>query len=228
MAKPCSLRPRSQVESPKRLFQSSLRKRQVALKLTDCANARFVSSSESSAQQFQLDSFPVSASSDERAWFAVFTTPQHEQSVARHFAVYAIEHFLPTFESTSIWKNRQRKTIVRPVFPSYVFVQVSKKERGIIFRVPGVLRIVGDKQGPIAIPANEIEFLQTMAFSNRLKPTGEIALGERVRIKNGPMKGAEGTLVRQNNSMKFVLTVELIHQQVAIEVGAGDIESVCQ
>ena len=40
------------------------------------------------------------------------------------------------------------------------------------------------------------------------------------------MGGVQGTLVKKNNSMKFILTLDLINQHAAIQVDAEDLEPV--
>jgi transcription antitermination factor NusG len=87
---------------------------------------------------------------------------------------------------------------------------------------------VGGTRGPIAIPAPEIELLRATASRNRLEPFNELVIGDRVRITDGPMQGVEGTLVRQSNSLRVVLTVHLINQHAAIEVEVNEIEPVIQ
>lgn len=171
------------------------------------------------------DGLPIE-DAEERKWFAAFTAPQSEHSVVRHLDAYEVESFLPTFETTHVWKNRQKKKIVEPLFPSYVFVHVTKVECRRVFRAPGIVRLVGGSQGPIPIPASEIDVLRSDAFRNRLEPFSELSVGERVRITSGPMQGVEGTLVRSKNSLRFVLSISLINQYAALEVGAGDVEPV--
>jgi transcription termination/antitermination protein NusG len=163
---------------------------------------------------------------EDRNWFAAFTAPQGEFSVVRHFDAYQVESFLPTFESVHVWKNRQRKKIIQPLFPSYVFVHVATSERRLVFRAPGVLRLLGGNQGPISIPASEIDLLRSEGCRNRLEPYGDLVIGERVRIKCGPMQGIEGTLVRKSNSLRFVLSISLINQHAALEIGAQDVEPI--
>ena len=85
-------------------------------------------------------------------WFALYTMPQTEQSVIRHLNARQIESFLPTYESVHVWKNRQRVKLVRPLFPSYVFVRICAGDRGSVLGSPGVLRIVGNCQGPLPVP----------------------------------------------------------------------------
>ncbi len=140
--------------------------------------------------------------------------------------VRGIHGFVPTFNTTHVWKNRQTKTIIRPLFPCYVFVHVSRSERRLIFRAPGVLRLVGGNQGPIPIPAPDIDLLRSEACRNRLEPFHELVVGERVRIRHGFLKGIEGTLVRKKNSLRFVLSISLISQHAAMEVSAEDVESI--
>ena len=40
------------------------------------------------------------------------------------------------------------------------------------------------------------------------------------------MQGVQGILVRKNNCLRFVITVELINQHAAVEIGAEDLELV--
>ena len=54
----------------------------------------------------------------------------------------------------------------------------------------------------------------------------DLIVGEKVRIKSGPMQGVLGTLVRKSDSLRFVLTLELINQHAAVEVAANELEPV--
>ena len=157
-------------------------------------------------------------------WFALYTMPQAEHSVIRHLDARGIESFLPTYESVRVWKNRQRVKIVRPLFPSYVFVRIYAQNRGSVLGTPGALRIVGNFQGPLPVPENEIEFLRSDFCRMRVEPYCELVIGRKVRIKAGPMQGVEGTLVQKKSGLRFVLTIALINQNAALEVGAEDLE----
>jgi transcription antitermination factor NusG len=128
------------------------------------------------------------------------------------------------FETVHIWRNRQKKKIVRPLFPSYVFVHVSKSERRFVYSAPGVVRLVGGMRGPIPIPDVEIEDLRSASSRSCLEPVDDLVVGERVRIASGPMRGMAGTLMRRKSALRFILSVSLINRHVALEIGAEDIE----
>jgi len=161
-----------------------------------------------------------------RKWYAVFTVPRSEKSAIRHLDLRHIESFLPTYETLQVWKNRQRKRIIHPLFPSYLFVHIHRHERAGVLQSPGVLQIVGTSRESLPLQDSEIEFLRTNCRGKKLEPYRELLVGERVRIKSGALQGVHGVLVRRNNSLRFVLTLELINQHAAIEVEAKDLESV--
>lgn len=160
-----------------------------------------------------------------RSWYAVFTMPQNEKSTARHLSLRSIESFLPTYETMRVWKNRQRMRIVLPLFPSYLFVRIDHNERIKVLQSPGVLHIVGNGRKHIPLDDSEIAFLRTGLQGRKVEPYQELVLGERMRIKYGLMQGLEGTLVRKSNSLRFVLTLNLINQHAAVEVDADALEA---
>ena len=159
-----------------------------------------------------------------RKWYAVFTVPQNEKSVVKHFDLRGVESFLPTYETTRVWKNRQRIKLVLPLFPTYVFVHIHSAERTKVLQSPGVLHIVGNSREPIPLSDPEVEFLRSGPCRQRFEPYPELVIGDRVRIKNGVMQGVCGTLVRKESGIRFVLTLELINQHAAVQVDAGDLE----
>jgi len=160
----------------------------------------------------------------DRKWYAIFTVPRNEQSVARHFEVRQIETFLPTCTSLRLWKNRQRVKIVQPLFPTYIFAKIARTERSLVLGSPGVLRIVGNAKEPLPIAGSDIDFLRSDFCRERIEPYQELVVGQRVRVKCGPIQGVKGVLIRKKSSLKFVLTLELINQHAAVEVLADDLE----
>jgi len=159
-----------------------------------------------------------------RHWFAVFTAPQNEKSALRHLDLREVETFLPTYETVRIWKNRQRKKIVLPLFPSYLFVHIHSKERAKVLQAPGVINMVGNGREYIPLPDSEIEFLRSGLTEQRVEPYRELVVGRQVRVRRGAMQGVSGTLVRKGSGLRFVLTLALINQHAAVEVDADDLE----
>jgi len=162
----------------------------------------------------------------DRKWFATFTLPQNEKSVVRQLDLRNVESFLPTYDTVRVWRNRQRKKITLPLFPTYLFVRISRTERGKVLECPGVLHLVGNQHEPLPLPDAEVEMLRSGVCQRRIEPFRDLVIGEKVRIKQGIMKGVEGTLVRKSSTLRFVLTIDMINQHAAIEVNAEDMEPV--
>jgi transcription antitermination factor NusG len=162
----------------------------------------------------------------DRNWYAVYTVPQHEKSVVKHLDLREIESFLPVYETVRVWKNRQRMKLILPLFPTYLFVHITFRERVKVLQSPGVLQIVGSKRECAYLSDSEVELLRSGCSRQKIEPYRDLVIGERVRIKSGVMQGLQGTLVRKCNSLRFVLTIELINQHAAIQVDAEDLEQI--
>jgi transcriptional antiterminator RfaH len=180
-------------------------------------------------EQFRVQASPtppIMGVPSDHSWHAVFTLPQNEKSVMKHLDIREIESFCPTYEAVRMWRNRQRVKLVLPLFPSYLFVLISPRERGKVLRSPGVLQIVGKKREDLPLADAEIDWLRSRVSRQRIEPYRELLIGERVRIKSGVMQGVQGILVRKGGSMRFVLTLELINQHASIQVDAEDLEPI--
>jgi transcription termination/antitermination protein NusG len=159
-------------------------------------------------------------------WFAAYTYSHHEKRVASYFAERQIESFLPLYSTRHRWKNRCEMDLELPLFPNYVFVHIDPRERVRVLEVPGVQSLVGFGRALAPLPQFEIEALRSGLGQRKIEPHPYLVIGERVRIKAGPMAGMEGVLVRKKNNFRVVLALDVIMQSVAVEVDADDLEPV--
>jgi transcription antitermination factor NusG len=159
-------------------------------------------------------------------WFAAYTQPNHEKSVARQMSERVIPHYLPLYESVRQWKDRKIRLDL-PLFPGYVFVRMPLQNRLKVIQVPSVIRLVGFGGEPAAIPEAELMAIRTcLDHDCKLQPHPVLQAGQRVRIARGPLTGIEGILVRKKGISRLVLSIGLITRAVAVEVNIGEIEAV--
>ena len=168
----------------------------------------------------------VSSVMESPKWFAVYTTPRHEKAVARHFEFRRIESFLPLYMEMHRWKNGCRVNVEQPLFPGYIFARIGRHDSTQVLSVPGVLLIVGSGREPLALPDFEIEALRSGLHLRKFEPHPYLVVGEKARIKSGSLAGMVGVLARKKNSLRVVLTLELIMRSVAVEVDADELERV--
>lgn len=174
--------------------------------------------------QNDLASVLNSPAKHERCWYAAFTIANHEKRVSQQLGAREVEHFLPLYSSVRQWKDR-RVELELPLFPGYVFVRISLRERLRVLQIPGVAQLVGFGGVSAALPEDEIEALRTsLAHGVRAEPHPFLRRGRHVRVKAGPLAGVEGILMRRRNRGRFVLSLEPIKRSVAIEVDVADLE----
>jgi transcription antitermination factor NusG len=158
-------------------------------------------------------------------WFAVYTSPRHEKRVGQYLKQREIEHFLPLYSVRRRWSDGSLVTLDLPLFPGYLFVRIDRRERVRVLQVPGVVSFVGGTgRQPASLPESEIDALRAGLHLRRAEPHPLLTVGQRARIRFGPLAGMEGVVVRKKNRLRVVLTMDLIMQSVAVEVDGTELE----
>ena len=162
------------------------------------------------------------------AWYAVYACTRHEKRVKQQLEERRIDCFLPLYRSVRRWKDR-RKELELVLFPGYVFVQMNFSDRLRVLKLPSVVGFVTFGDRPAVIDSSEIELLRSgMANGVCLEPHPYLTIGRRVRIKQGPLAGSTGILVRKKDRLRVVLSLEIIMRSVAVEIDSCDLEWIPQ
>ena len=155
-------------------------------------------------------------------WYAVYTKPQNEFKVNEILQKKEVEVFLPTILRPG---RSGRKRVMRetPLFRSYIFVKVQAKTPRFysVLDTPGVMYVVGNKEGPVPIPDREIESLKILVDNARedIFASPYLAEGDRVLIIDGPLKGAEGVLVKKDRKKyAFVVNIHLLGRSCGVPI----------
>jgi len=158
-----------------------------------------------------------------KQWYALRTAPRHEKRVRDRIQHSHFECLLPLQRTVTKWRNGVRATVETPLFPTYLFVCLHRHEYWTILNIPGVNNFVGVTGVPWPVPGDQIEMLRTLPQLNAVAARLPVA-GDTVRIVSGPLSGITGTVLRGSGPLRVVLTVSVIWQGVAVEVGFDDIE----
>ena len=160
-------------------------------------------------------------------WYAVYTAPRHEKRVSQYLTQRAIEHYLPIYHVRRKWRNGLTVTLDLPLFPGYIFVRIDRNKRVRVLEAPGVLSFVGGTGGkPASLPETEIDALRSGLPLRHAEPHPLLTVGQRARIRSGALAGMEGVVVRKKNSLRVVLTMDMIMQSVSVEVDGSELEIV--
>lgn len=157
-------------------------------------------------------------------WYAIYVRPSHEAQVAKRLSIRKIESYLPQYQVEHRWKNRCTRKLDLPLFPGYIFAHISPTNRVRVLEVPSVLFLVGNANRPTPLPDCEIDALRAGLAARNALPHPFLKVGERARILRGVLAGLEGVLLRSKNSLRVVISLDLIMQSVAVEVDWDELE----
>lgn len=104
-----------------------------------------------------------------------------------------------------------------PLFPGYVFTNLSTNQRALALATPGVTGIVGFGGKAEPIPDLEVESLMCVANSGLLmQPWALMKAGDEVVIDDGPLRGLRGKLLKDADRHQLIVGVELLQRAVAV------------
>jgi transcription antitermination factor NusG len=160
----------------------------------------------------------------ESHWYAVCTRPNHEKRVAEQLQRKNLEQLLPLYNSVRQWKDR-KVCLAMPLFPGYVFVRISLQERLRVLEIPGVAYFVGFGNQAACLPEEDLRSLQgCMNRESNAQPHPYLCVGDRVRVKSGPLQGQQGFIVCVKNRTRLVLSFDSIRCSATLQADQLDVE----
>jgi len=168
---------------------------------------------------------PLVSAEQSRYWFALYIIRNHEKRVEQQLQTKGVEAFLPLFSVTKRWRNGLTVKVNLPLFPGYVFARIASTERMRVLEVPSVVSIVGNRREPLPLPDAEIEAFRKGLHLRRVDPYPYLNVGNRARIRSGPLTGLEGVVVRKDNRLRIVLSIDQIMRSIAVHVNAEELEA---
>ena len=162
------------------------------------------------------------------AWYVLHTKSRFENVVYEGLLKKNLDVFLPKIKVPS--KRRDRRLMIRvPLFPGYVFVRTDLNPRRHleIVKTVGAVRLIGTKDGPVAVPEDTVSSLEIMVSTELPVSTGSrLQKGDRVMVVSGPFAGVTGTFVRYRGKRRVVVNIEALGQYAGVEVDENDVEPI--
>ena len=164
---------------------------------------------------------PLSEASEPK-WHVLWTRSHCEQLVYDQLATKGFAPFLPKMHVWSRHDGVRRPTHI-PMFPGYLFLHQAMYMASYVEvrTARGLVALLGEGWDRLAVvPDAEIEAIQKVHSSYLpARPHAFLRAGERVRITQGLLAGAEGILVRsKSNKGLLVVSVEMLQRSVAVEI----------
>ena len=166
--------------------------------------------------------------SDPPRWYAIHTKLQQEERVACNLAALRVETFAPKIKENRYNQFSARCTRwIKPLFPGYIFAWFdvnSSLHRVRLTR--GVHSVVNFGGQPYPVNNQVIEIIKSGVGDDGLFDVNEkFAAGDKVRIKEGPLREMVGIFEREVKAKERVMILlTTIKYQGRLEIGRGLIE----
>ena len=159
-----------------------------------------------------------------RHWYALYVIKNHEKRVEDRLRTKNLEVFLPQYNSVRQWRNKTTPNLQLPLFPGYVFARIASTERIRVLEDPSVVYIISNGRELLPLPDAEIETLRNGLHLRQVDPYPYLKVGIRARIRSGPLGGLEGVIIRRDQRLRIVLSMDLIAHSMAVQVEADELE----
>lgn len=149
-------------------------------------------------------------------WWVLHTRPRAEKSLARTASQEEIPFFLPLH--TRRWRTNGRlfKSTI-PLFPGYLFIRADDGARVKLQSTGWVANVLFVPE-QLRLQADLARVHRLITTGLPLTPESRLVPGTRVTITAGPMRGLEGTILRQGTQFRLLLEVQFMRQGVSVEV----------
>lgn len=170
---------------------------------------------------YQNDLSPTTA-----RWFAVLTRVKAEKAVCQSLITAGIQSYLPLQKITRVYTRKKRSTMI-PLIYRYVFVHIKKQEYIPVLEKPNIEGFVHFNKQLIAIPDQEIEWLQrvtgeSLDISLENRPYSP---GEAVEVVMGNLTGLKGKLIKSLGKNELLIELDHIGFGLRIQVDPAHLRS---
>lgn len=179
----------------------------------------------------------------EPKWYVIHTLSGQEQKVKENIekrikteemGEYIKEVLIPT-EKVSEVKRGKKTTTTRKFYPGYLMVhmtltddkhQLLDKPWYFIRETPGIIGFVGGDR-PIPLSPSEVESMlgQIKEREDKVRPKEVFAVGETVKINDGPFQSLSGTIEEVDNERgKLKIAVSIFGRSTPVELEYWQVE----
>ena len=152
----------------------------------------------------------------EPRWFVCHTKPRAEKKFAALLAREKFDLYLALIESVRRY-GTQKKVFTKPLFPGYVFAQITPEKKTRIYQQDLLVRaLMVENEGVFLRQLADVKTVCASGLEAVLHPL--IRKGTRVRVSGGPLNGLEGYVDDPVNPRGIVVSVDVLQQGLLVRL----------
>jgi len=153
-------------------------------------------------------------------WIVVNTNPHRERLVLENLRRQALNAYCPMVRKQRS-HARRIETVLRPLFPSYLFVQANAdlKRWQPLQSTHGVRTVVRTGDDPSFIADAFIAGLKMREVDGAVvRPPSPYQIGQEVRITGGPFDGFIATILDLDEKDRMLVLLDVMHRGIRIKL----------
>ena len=149
-------------------------------------------------------------------WYILYTFPNLEKKICKELTKKKIESYLPLQKVIRQWSDRKKELQI-PMFPNYVFINTTEKERFKLLDISGILKYITFDGKAARVSDEEISNIKKFEeFSFEVEP--HLVQGDQVLIVDGPFTGLKGKLFYKRGKERVGIHLSSFNHSISIEV----------
>lgn len=163
-------------------------------------------------------------------WYAIYTKPRQEERAASNLIAWEIETFAPKLKECRYNPLLHRPVqVIKPLFPSYIFARFdAAKILHKVWFTRGVNNVVSSGGHAVVVSDGIISIIRSqISEEGFIRTSEEFAIGDKVRIKDGPLHDFVGIFeTKTKASTRVKLLLSAVNYQCRVEIETDLIEKV--
>jgi transcription antitermination factor NusG len=168
-----------------------------------------------------MEEYQGCLSEEKHPCLAVRVKSRHEKVVAEALRSKGFWEYLPLTRRIH-WSSGHKRVAYVPVLPNYVFSRFDIDHRLPVLTVPGVVSIVGNRNGPLPVDEREFDcFRRLCASYSEVQEQNFGEPGMPVEVVHGPLAGLTGILLGPRSRCRLVVSISLLQRAISVEMDAA-------
>lgn len=180
---------------------------------------------------------PVPAAADPRVkWYVIHTYSGYENKVKDNLMrridsmgmrdlIFQVH--VPTEEELE-FKDGKKKTVMRKIYPGYVFVEMVLTEESwyVVRNTSGVTGFVSPGAKPVPLPDDEVKKIkQLMGMEAPTRVKLDLAVGQAIKVTHGPFQDFHGVVEEvASDREKVRVLISIFGRETPVELDFGQVE----
>lgn len=155
-------------------------------------------------------------------WYVLYVKSRSEKKVHESLKEISLESFLPQVKAIRQWSDR-KKTILKPLFPSYVFVNINSSLKfHESLSINGACAYIRFGREYVRVTEEEINHIKLLVGGKNItniEANSKLPkVGETKKITYGPLSGLDCQIIKVDNHNRIIVRIDSLQLNIVATI----------